>query len=76
MIGGYVTALLAPSRPMTHAWALGILMALFAVLTGYMVSVSPPSPEYEYQPGWYYPVLAITVVPSILLGAWLYNRRK
>ncbi len=26
------------------------------------------------QPGWYCPVLAITVLPSILLGEWLYVR--
>jgi hypothetical protein len=74
--GGYVLARLAPSRPMNHAWVLGILMALFAILTGYMVSISPPMPEYAGQPGWYYPVLAITVLPSILLGAWLFTRRK
>ncbi len=74
VIGGYMSARLAPSRPFNHALVLGILMALFAVLTGYMVSVTPPSPEYTTQPGWYYPVLAVTVLPSILLGAWIYAR--
>lgn len=74
VIGGYVTARLAPARPWTHATVLGVLMAVFAVITGYAVSVTPPSPEYVSQPGWYYPVLAITVLPSILLGAWLYVR--
>jgi hypothetical protein len=76
VVGGYMAARLAPARPMTHAWVLGILMALFAVLTGYVVSVSSPSPDYANQPGWYYPVLAITVLPSILLGGLLYIRRK
>jgi len=76
VIGGYVVARLAPSNPFRHALILGILMALFAALTGYMVSVAPPSPEYALQPGWYYPVLAITVLPSILLGAWLFTRKK
>lgn len=74
VIGGYVAARLAPTRPMAHAIVLGLLMAVFAVITGYAVSVTPPSPEYANQPGWYYPVLAITVLPSILLGAWLYVR--
>jgi hypothetical protein len=76
VIGGYVAARLAPSRPFRHALILGILMALFATLTGYMVSVTPPSPQYALQPDWYYPVLAITVLPSILLGAWIFIRSK
>jgi hypothetical protein len=76
VLGGYIAARLAPSRPFNHALVLGILMALFAALTGYMVSVAPPSPEYALQPAWYYPVLAITVLPSILLGAWLFTRKK
>jgi heme A synthase len=76
VVGGYIVAWFAPSHPMNHAWVLGIFMVLFAVLTGYMVSASPPSTEYTSQPGWYYPVLAITVLPSILLGAWIYERGK
>ena len=76
VVGGYVAARLAPARPMAHAIVLGLLMAVFAVITGYAVSVTPPSPEYANQPGWYYPVLAITVLPSILLGAWLSVRGK
>jgi hypothetical protein len=75
VVGGYVLARLAPSRPFIHATVLGMLMAIFAVLTGYAVASAPPSPEYANQPGWYYPVLAITVLPCILLGAWLYVRR-
>ena len=74
VIGGYVAARLAPARPWAHAIVLGLLTAVFAAITGYAVSVAPPSPEYANQPGWYYPVLAITVLPSILLGAWLYVR--
>ena len=74
VVGGYVVARIAPSRPLTHATVLGVLMAIFALITGYAVSLTPPSPEYVNQPGWYYPVLAITVLPSILLGAWLYVR--
>ena len=74
VIGGYVVARLAPARPFVHATVLGVLMAVFALITGYAMSSAPPSPEYANQPGWYYPVLAITVLPSILLGAWLYVR--
>jgi heme A synthase len=76
VLGGYVVAWLAPSRPMAHALVLGVLMALFALLTSHAVSMAPPSPEYAIQPGWYYPVLAVTVLPSILLGAWLQQRYR
>lgn len=76
VVGGYVVARLAPSRPLAHAAVLGVLMASFAVIIGYYTSIAPPSPEYANQPGWYYPTLAITVLPSILLGAWLYLRGK
>jgi hypothetical protein len=75
VVGGYVVAWLAPSSPFAHAVVLGLLMSVFAAFTGYAISAAPPSPEYVNQPGWYYPVLAITVLPSILLGAWLYLRR-
>lgn len=76
VVGGYVVARLAPSSPFVHAIVLGVLMAIFALLTGYAVSVALPSPEYANQPGWYYPVLAITVLPSILLGAWTHQRNR
>lgn len=74
VIGGYVAARLAPSHPFIHAIVLGVLMAVFALITGYAISAAPPTPEYLNQPGWYYPTLAVTVLPSILLGAWLYMR--
>jgi heme A synthase len=76
VVGGYVVAWLAPSHPMAHAVVLGLLMAAFSALTGIAVATAPPSPEYANQPGWYYPVLAITVIPSIVLGAWVYTRMR
>jgi heme A synthase len=76
VVGGYVVAWLAPSRPVAHAVVLSLLMAAFAALTGIAVATAPPSPEYANQPGWYYPVLAITVIPSIVLGAWVYTRMR
>ena len=74
VVGGYVVARLAPTRPLAEEWELGALMALCAVITGHAISTTPPSPPYANQPGWYYPVLAITVFPSILLGAWLHAK--
>ena len=76
VVGGYVAARIAPSRPFIHAIVLGSLMAIFALLTGVATANTPPSmPGYVSQPDWYYPVLAITVLPCILLGAWLYIKR-
>lgn len=74
--GGYVTAWLAPSRPILHGFVLGGLLALLALLTALAVAASPPAPEYASPPGWYYPALAVTVLPSILLGAWLRVRQS
>jgi hypothetical protein len=69
--GGYVTAWLAPSRPVTHAIVLGGLMAALAVLTAVMAAGTPPAAGEARQPGWYYPALAVVVLPSIVLGAWI-----
>jgi len=60
-VGGYLTAWLAPSRSLAHALVLGLLMAVFAALTGWAIANSPPLPGYADQPGWYYPALALTV---------------
>jgi hypothetical protein len=50
-------------------------MAVFAVVTGLAVAAAPPSPDYAVQPGWYYPVLALTVLPCVMAGGWLRSRR-
>jgi hypothetical protein len=72
--GGYVTAWLAPTHPTRHALALGLIMAVLAAITGLAVAAAPPSPEYASQPGWYYPALAVTVLPSVWAGAWFRTR--
>ncbi len=75
VLGGYITARLAPSRPLAHAVALGLIMAVLAIMTSLATAGAPPDPEVAASPAWYYPVLALTVVPSVALGGWLQSRR-
>ncbi|MGX5817112.1 hypothetical protein ACWKWU_02890 [Chitinophaga lutea] len=68
VIGGYVTAALAPSRPMRHARILGIVGTI-AGIAGVFASLG-------MSPLWYPIALALLALPSTLLGGWLrWNRR-
>jgi hypothetical protein len=67
--GGFITAALAPSKPMVHAWILaliGLVMSIAAAIT-----VIP----LNWSPAWYPIALAISSVPSVWLGAKLQTRR-
>jgi hypothetical protein len=60
-VGGYVTAALAPSRPMRHAGvlgAIGIVVGLLGVLAA-----------RDLAPAWYSIALVLTGPPAVLLGA-------
>ena len=69
--GAYVTAWLAPSRPMLHALILGILGEL-ASIAGLIGTWNDTS---TYGPHWYPIALVVLALPPALLGAWLYERR-
>jgi hypothetical protein len=71
VIGAYVTAWLAPSRPMLHAFILGILGEL-ASIAGVVATWSNTD---KYGPHWYPIALVVLALPPALLGAWLYERR-
>jgi hypothetical protein len=65
--GGYVTALLAPDRPMRHViilGCLGILGGIAGIVTGWNLSAH-----------WYPIALAVLAFPSTYLGGWLYKKR-
>lgn len=66
--GAFVLAKLAPSRPMTHAIALGVFGALGSLAAGFSM------------PGiaslWYAVALAVLALPSAWLGAKLAIRSK
>lgn len=67
VLGGYVTARLAPSRPMTHATVLGGLGTLAAV--GGVVAM------WQWGNHWYSIALAVLALPQTLLGALLAMRK-
>ncbi len=67
--GGFVTARLAPARPMFHAWILAGL-GLLGGFAGLAAAVAHP----ELGPLWYALSIPISAVPCILLGAWISGR--
>jgi hypothetical protein len=71
VIGAYVTAWLAPSRPMLHALILGILGEL-ASIAGLVTTWKETD---KYGPHWYPIALVVLAMPPALFGAWLYERR-
>lgn len=64
--GGYVTARLAPSRPMVHAWVLAGF-GLLGGMGGVFASLAQP----ELGPLWYALFIPFSAVPCIWLGAKL-----
>ena len=67
--GGYIAARLAPSAPMRHALALGIV-GLVLSIGGVAVAVAKP----ELGPMWYPVVLLVVAVPCAWLGGAWYRR--
>jgi hypothetical protein len=70
VLGGYLAARLAPSRPMWHAWVLGII-GTFAALAG-LVATWNAGPALG--PRWYPLSLVVTALPCVLGGGWLHAR--
>ena len=70
ILGGYITARLAPHAPVRHALILG-LVGLVAGLIGVMVNVAKP----ELGPLWYPIAVLVTGPPCAWLGGVLYGNR-
>ena len=66
-IGGYVTARLAPDRPVAHALALGSIG--FVLSTAGLVATLNKGPEFG--PKWYPLALVVVSLPCALLGGFL-----
>jgi hypothetical protein len=70
VLGGYVTARLAPHTPVRHAVILGIV-GVIANAGGEMATINKP----ELGPTWYPIALMVTAVPFCWLGGVLYRAR-
>jgi hypothetical protein len=69
VLGGYVTARLAPHSPMRHVWILGGIGFVAGVL-GVIASL-----PMHLGPSWYPIAIAVTALPSTWLGGILAVRR-
>jgi hypothetical protein len=67
ILGSYVTARLAASRPLKHALSLGIILLAATVATEVAVG--------SLAPAWYHAAAIAFVVPSTWLGGWFRERR-
>ena len=68
VVGGFVTARLAPDRPMGHAWVLaglGLLGGLGGVAAYYTAN------KPEFGPAWYVLSIPLSAIPCVWLGARL-----
>ncbi len=61
--GCYLTARLAPRRPMLHALVLGVLGLIF--------NVAGTIAMWETAPVWFHGVSLLLVMPAAWLGGWL-----
>jgi hypothetical protein len=68
VIGCYITARLAPDRPVAHALALGLL--------GVVVSTAGTIAAQNLGPAWYGIALAVLALPLSWLGGTLYESRS
>jgi hypothetical protein len=69
VVGSYITARLAPLKPMGHALVLGgIELVLISVSANYLV------PMQFFGPAWYYYWLALTALPCAWLGGILHTK--
>jgi hypothetical protein len=68
VVGGYITAALAPNPPMRYVMILGIIGLVLGTL-GAIVTI-----PMKIAPAWYPIALAVTALPCTLLGGILRRR--
>jgi hypothetical protein len=71
VLGAYLTALLAPSRPMLHAMILGFIGFVMSILGAVMTW----SRAAEFGPHWYPVALVVLALPTARLGGKLRERQ-
>ncbi len=68
ILGGYITAKLAPHRPMRHVLILGTI--------GTIVTIIGTIAAWDLSDHWYPIGLVLITLPCVWLGAKLYERRS
>jgi FtsH-binding integral membrane protein len=71
VLGGYITARLAPHAPMRHVLVLGILGLVFGTV-GVIVAIT----HRELGPLWYPIAIALTALPCTWVGGLLYRVQR
>lgn len=69
VLGGWVTARMAPNREMVHVVALAVLVSLRSV--AYFLGNTN---AFGMQPGWYVNLIPVIDIGGVLLGGWLRSR--
>jgi hypothetical protein len=70
--GGYITARLAPNRPMGHAFILGIIGVVLSIAGAASTWNQGP----EFGPKWYPILLVLIALPCSWLGGKLFVRQR
>ncbi|MGH7711805.1 MAG: hypothetical protein ACREOG_11010 [Gemmatimonadaceae bacterium] len=71
VLGGYLTARLAPNAPVRHAFALGVI----GLIVGGAAAITTIT-KYDLGPDWYPIALALTGLPLSWLGGLLYRAKR
>lgn len=66
VLGGFITALLAPTRPLRLATILGCIGTVFAILGAVAM--------WSVGHNWYPVGIVVLAVPSTALGGWIFTR--
>jgi hypothetical protein len=72
VLGGYVTAALAPRQPMVHVFILGVI-GTFLAISG---AVATWNAGPQFGPRWYPILLVVTALPCVWAGGVLQMRRQ
>jgi hypothetical protein len=73
VLGGYVTAAVAPNRPARHVHILGLIATAVAVIANVAVAMTPATANVL--PAWFSVALVLIAYPTAWLGGRLYLRR-
>jgi hypothetical protein len=77
VLGGWLTAMMAPRKPMAHAGALAVVLLAFAAIG--MLGAADGGTEAAMatgQPPWYGPGTAVVGILGALAGGWLRSRGR